>query len=308
MSQPTTPATPSTPAAPAIRVGLLGAGNMGAPMGHNILRADVDLTLWHRRPEATTALAGAGARVVATPAELARASDVLLVVLPDLPDLRGLLGGDTGLLAGIDHPIVIVVSSTVSAVALRELAGELAELTGGLASLVDAPVSGGQAGAEAGTLAIFVGGDAQDVARVTPVLAATGRPVHLGGLGAGQVAKACNQIVVAATTFALGEAAVLAERSGVDVAALLDLLQGGMAGSRILELSRDRFVTHDHASTGPARYMLKDLRYALEQARAAGTAVPLSTELLTRYADLTERGHGDENLTVVQEYVAGLDA
>ena len=141
----------------------------------------------------------------------------------------------------------------------------------GRVRVIDAPVSGGSEGAQAGTLSIMVGGDERDVNDAWPVLAACGNPVHLGPLGSGQVAKACNQMIVAATVLALGEAAVLADRSGLDLDELFRLLAGGYAGSRILETRGDRIVREDYSPSGAARYMVKDLRFAATVAQATGT-------------------------------------
>lgn len=198
-----------------------------------------------------------------------------------------------------------MVSSTTSPTGLRDLAAELTQRTGGSLRVVDAPVSGGVEGAREGSLAIMVGGAAQDVDPVLPVLATMGRPVHLGPLGAGQVAKAANQVIVAAEVVALAEASLLAERAGLDVAAMFDLLGGGYAASRILEVKKQKFVDHDHTVAGAARYMVKDLTAAQEEAESTHTSTPLAAVLLELFAGLTEAGLGDLDTTVVQEYLAG---
>ncbi|SDE56765.1 NAD(P)-dependent oxidoreductase [Auraticoccus monumenti] len=293
------------------RVGVIGLGVMGAPMAGHVRAAGFATTVWARRPAGTEGLARAGAAVAATPAALAAVSDVVLLVLPGVPEIDAVLDGADGLLAagppgsedrasGGDR--VLVVCSTVSARDVEELAARPALRAAGW-RVVDAPVSGGVHGAEAGTLAVFVGGAPEDVEVVLPVLRATGAPVHLGPLGAGQVAKACNQVVVAATVTALGEAAVLAERSGLDVAALFDVLGGGYAGSRLLEVKKERFAAHDHSPSGAARYMIKDLRAALDQAGRSGTTLPLTAGLLSTFTALTDAGLGDLDTAVVQAWI-----
>lgn len=277
-------------------------------MGLRILAAGHPLTVWARRPETLAPLEEAGAVVVERPADVTRVCDVLLVMLQDLAQLRELLPGDDGLLAGVDHPVTVVVGSTESPAGVVALADELAQRTNGLVRVVDAPVSGGERGAIDGTLSVMVGGEAADVARVLPMLRACGNPVHLGPLGAGSVGKACNQIIVAATTAALGEAAVLAERSRLDVGALFDLMKDGFAGSRLLELKRDRFVHHDHSPSAAARFMIKDLGFALEQAAKVHAAAPLTGMLRAAYADLTAKGMGDMDASVFQEWVEALEA
>uniref|UniRef100_UPI0020279444 NAD(P)-dependent oxidoreductase n=1 Tax=Actinotalea sp. C106 TaxID=2908644 RepID=UPI0020279444 len=208
---------------------------------------------------------------------------------------------------GVVRPLPVVVSSTVSADGLRRLDARLRAETGELARVVDAPVSGGEEGAQAGTLSIMVGGTEEDVALALPVLAAAGTPVPLGPLGAGQVAKACNQMIVAATVLALGEASVLAERAGIDVGAMLDLLGGGYAGSRLLEVKKHRFATHDHSPSGPARFMVKDLGFAVDELRRTGTASPQTDVVRQVFTDLTAAGLGDQDTAVVQAFLEGLE-
>ncbi|WP_163543096.1 NAD(P)-dependent oxidoreductase [Occultella kanbiaonis] len=316
------------------RVGVIGLGVMGAPMARHMATAGIATSVWARRPATTESIAAHGASVAATAAELAAASDVVVLVLPGMPEIDAVLAGPDGLLAGsaaepdgvaaapqVDSPGVepdggaaagqvgsarparlLVICSTVSPRDVRELA-DRPELRDAGWRVVDAPISGGEQGAEAGTLAIFVGGEREDVDVVAGVLSATGNPVHLGPLGSGQVGKACNQVIVAATVTALGEAAVLAERSGLDVAALFDLLGGGYAGSRLLEVKKDRFVAHDHSPSGAAKYMVKDLTGALDQAEDARTTLPLTTQLLQTFTDLTAAGLGDNDTAVVQAWI-----
>ncbi|MEO6882197.1 MAG: NAD(P)-dependent oxidoreductase [Mycobacteriaceae bacterium] len=289
-------------------VGVVGLGVMGAPMTVNLLRSNPDraVSMWARRPASLEPLVVAGGRSVETCRGLAESSDVVLVVLPDLPQLIELLDGEDGLLAGVQEPTVLIVCSTVAPTGLRELADRVGTATDGLLRVVDAPISGGQDGAEAATLSIMVGGDEADVAVALPVLETMGTPVHLGPLGSGQVAKACNQLVVAATIQALGECAVIAERSGLDLAVLMDVLGGGYAGSRILATRGQRLVEHDHTPSGAARYMVKDLDSALAAADATRTGTRLLPALRASFAELVEAGFGDDDIAVTQAFVEGL--
>lgn len=296
---------PAGPGA-ALSVGVIGLGVMGRPMALHLLRrlppgASVHVTA--RRPESAAAVLDAGARWHPTAREVAAAADVVLLMVPDVPAVRAVLDGPEGLLAGVDRPTVVCVSSTVSADAVRELDHGARAATGGLAHVVDAPVSGGEEGAVAGTLSVMVGGAPDDVARVLDVLRAVGTPVHLGPLGAGQVAKACNQIIVAAQVLALGEAAVIAERAGLDVLTMFDLLGGGYAGSRVLEVKKRRFAEHDHRPSGAARFMVKDLTSAVAEARRTATPTPQTDLLLRVFTDLTRLGYGDQDTAVVQAYL-----
>lgn len=277
-------------------------------MAGHLLRAGFALHVTARRPAVADVLVADGAHWHATARDVAAdvTVDVVVLMVPDLPDVESVLDGPDGLLAGVRRPVRIVVSSTVSPEGLRALDARVRRTTGGLACLVDAPVSGGEEGALAGSLSIMIGGADDDVAVVRPVLLALGTPAHLGPLGAGQVAKACNQLIVAATVLALGEASVLAERSGLDVAALFDLLGGGFAGSRVLEVKARRFADHDHSPSGPAKFMVKDLGFATDEATRTGTATPLLDALRGVFTDLTARGYGEQDTAVVQAYLERL--
>ncbi|PFG34222.1 NAD(P)-dependent oxidoreductase [Sanguibacter antarcticus] len=298
-------ASPET-GTPPVQTGFVGLGVMGAPMAGHILGALPDGAQLHvtaRRAASAADLVARGAVWHEDARSVAAASDVVVLMVPDLPDVRTLLDGPDGLLAGVSTPTLVVVCSTVSPGGVRALDVEVRERTGGLARLVDAPVSGGEEGAREGRLSIMVGGDEEDARVVRDVLAPTGTAVHLGPLGAGQIAKACNQMIVAATVVALGEASVLAERAGLDVAALLDLLGGGFAGSRILEVKKKRFVEHDHSPSGAARFMVKDLTFATDEAVRTGTVTPQLDTLRTVFTELTDAGLGDQDTAVVQAFI-----
>ena len=195
--------TPASPA-PATRLGVLGLGAMGAPMAQNLLAARSHLVVQARSPRPD--LVAAGATWTDTPRELAAATDAILVMLPDLPELEAALDGPDGLLAGIPDGggLLLMIGSTSSPTGVRALAERLASVPGRRIEVVDCPVSGGVDGAAAGTLSIMIGGDEDAAARAAALLAPCGTPVRLGPLGAGEVAKACNQLVVAATITALG--------------------------------------------------------------------------------------------------------
>ena len=287
-------------------VGVIGLGVMGTPMAHNLLGAagsDAKVIVHHRSADRVASLIADGATWVATPRELAHSARVILLMLPDLPQVEEVLAGPDGLLAGIDKPTTLIIGSTSSAEGVRALATTLARATKGLASVVDAPVSGGEDGAIAGTLAIMVGGDDDIVAGVLPMLAAMGTPIHLGPLGAGEIAKFCNQLIVASTIFAIGEAAVLADRSGIDLQAMFDLLESGYAGSRVLETRKQRVIDEDYAPSGVAKYMVKDLGFALDEAKSNGTALSMTRRLLGSFEDLVARGFGDLDIAVTRAYV-----
>ncbi|MGI9822385.1 NAD(P)-dependent oxidoreductase [Agromyces sp. Marseille-Q5079] len=286
-------------------IGVVGLGSMGAPMTRRLLAAGRRVVITARRPQPE--LVGLGAEWAATPRELGLRADAVLAMLPDLPQLEQVLDGPDGLLAGVlerDGETLLMIGSTSSAPQVRALAERLAAASDGRIRVVDCPVSGGEDGAKAGTLSIMLGGDEPDAARAAALLAPCGTPVHLGPLGAGEVAKACNQLIVSATILALGEAAVLAERSGLDLEALFGLLAGGYAGSNLLASRMDKLVTGDDSPSGVAEYMVKDLRFAAEAATATGTDPVLLPTLRAAFDELVERGLGDRDIAVTRRFVA----
>ncbi len=288
---------------PDIRCSLIGLGVMGQPMAGHLLRSLGRLTVNSRRRISAAELESAGATWAATPREAAAAATEIVVVVPTIADIRDLLDGVDGLLAGLREPSRLIVCSTTSSQEVRDLQADLDVRAPGLVSVVDAPVSGGEEGARAGSLSIMVGGEPGPAARTVSLLSACGRAVHLGPLGAGQVAKACNQLIVAATVTACAEAAVIAERAGLDIGALFDLLGGGYAGSRIMQVKGPRFAAHDHSPSGPARFLVKDLRAVAEEAERGGVQTYLTEPLRTIFAQLTEEGLGDLDTAVVQRFV-----
>ncbi|RIK14056.1 MAG: NAD(P)-dependent oxidoreductase [Acidobacteria bacterium] len=281
-------------------VGFLGLGPMGMPMAHALADAGLRVVAWNRtasRVDRLRELAPTVA-VATTPREVARGAAIVVAMLPDLPQLEALLDGPDGLLAGWaepetggGQPPTLVVTSTVSPVRVAALGEELR--TRGV-RLVDAPVSGGPAGAEDRRLSIMVGGEAEDVERVGPLLGAMGSTVrHLGPLGAGSLTKACNQAVVGATLVALGEAVRLAEAGGLDVGAVLEVLGGGLAGSEALRQKGGRYLSGDFTGGGNCRNQLKDHSIILEAGRRYAVRQPVSEVVRDLYAEVVERGDGD---------------
>ncbi len=283
-------------------VGVIGLGAMGAPMARHLARAHGTVHITARRPRPD--LVGDGLVHHDDAASLAAIADVVLLMLPDLPEIEDVLAGERGLLAG-DRPLLLLIGSTSSAPGVRALADRLSRETAGRVRVVDAPVSGGEDGAIAGTLSIMMGGSEGDCAVAAEVLAPCGTPVRLGPIGAGEVAKACNQLVVAATIAALGEATVLADRSGLDLAAMWDLLAGGYAGSRLLQTRRDALVSGEEAPSGNAKYVAKDVRCALEIAEATGTEAVLLPALHAEFEAIVDAGLGDRDMAVTRRFIAG---
>jgi 2-hydroxy-3-oxopropionate reductase len=287
-----------------VKAGLIGLGAMGLPMGRSLLAAGHELVAWNRSTGRLDDLAASGAIRAATPRVVAEQADVVLTMLPDLPQVEAICAGPTGLLAGSTEGRVLVVMGTVSPVAVTAF-GERLNQRG--IQVVDAPVSGGVEAATAGTLSIMVGGDAEPVSQVWPLFEAMGATVrHLGPLGAGSLAKACNQMIVAATLTTLSEALVLAERAGLDLPALLDLLAGGLAGSRVLETKREKLLNRDYRVTGAARFLYKDLGFALAAARDTATVTPMAALCDQLYASIVGTGMGDEDNCVIHQLITRL--
>ncbi|WP_176168802.1 NAD(P)-dependent oxidoreductase [Krasilnikoviella flava] len=276
-------------------IGFVGTGPMGAPMAQNLLAAGFDVALWNRTAVRAEDVARGEQRatVAATPADAAR--PVVVVMLPDLPQVRDIVERPDGLregwrAAGVTDP-VLVVMSTVSPVAVAEWARELA--AEGI-RLVDAPVSGGVEGAVAGSLSIMVGGADADLALVRSVLDAMGATVrHVGPVGAGSLTKTCNQIVVGGTLNALAEAVAIARAGGLDLATVLEVLGAGLAGSQLLTDKTRRYLTGDYAHGGACRTQLKDLEFGIAAGHALGVDTTLTEVARDRYQRMVDRGDAE---------------
>lgn len=254
-----------------MQIGFIGLGVMGVPMARNLIAAGHDLTV-HRVKERSQVLVDEGATAAATPSEVSRGAEVVILMLPDTPDVEQVLTADDGVLAGLKPGALVIDMSSISPVATRTLA-EQVEAAGG--AWVDAPVSGGEVGARDGSLTIFVGGTEQAVERAMPLLEVMGKTItHLGPAGAGQATKVVNQIIVGLTIEAVAEGLALAEASGIDPAAVRKALSGGFASSRILEMHGKRMIERTFDPGFRVRLHRKDLGLALTAAEHHGTEVP----------------------------------
>lgn len=278
------------------QISLLGCGLMGAPMARRLAAAGFPLTLWNRTRAKADALADTGARVAATPREAVTGADIVITMLEHGGVVGEVLFGGEGCAAaeaaraGLSRGALVVDMSSILPEQARDHAHRLAAV--GVTAL-DAPVSGGTLGAEAGTLAIMAGGDPADFERASPVLHAMGRPVHVGPVGSGQLAKLANQMIVGITIGAVAEALLLAERGGADPAKVREALRGGFAESRILEVHGQRMVQGDFAKRGSVAIQLKDLRNAQHTAQGIGFDMPITDELAALYASAAEHGLAD---------------
>src|ERR687890_1169822 len=243
------------------RVGFIGLGIMGMPMARNLMEAGYELTVHNRSPEKAEELGKEGAAVAATPREVAENSDVVITMLPDSPQVREVVAGEDGVLEGISEGALLIDMSTISPVVTEELA-EAVKQKG--ASMLDAPVSGGDVGAIEGTLSIMVGGEEADFERAKPLFEAMGKTItHVGPTGAGQVTKAANQVVVALTIEAVSEALVLGSAGGVSAQKILEVLSGGLASNKVMEVKREKFFSHTFEPGGKVQFHHKDLGIAL---------------------------------------------
>jgi 2-hydroxy-3-oxopropionate reductase len=280
-----------------MRIGFIGTGIMGRPMALNLIKAGHDLLVYGRRYDTLEALLVAGALGKGTPAEVAAGADITITMLPDTRAVEDVILGQCGTIKGAKPGSVMVDMSTISPNATVAVAARLAEQ--GI-EMLDAPVSGDEVGARDGTLSIMVGGKAEVFERVRPLFDALGKNiVHVGGNGAGQVAKACNQIVFSLTLEGVAEAFLLARRNGVDPAKVREALLGGYANSRILEVHGQRMLQGDFKPGFKLRLHDKDMKIVLDNAREQGLALPGTACVAQRIHKLIEAGDGELDSTAV---------
>ncbi len=256
------------------RIGFIGLGIMGKPMATHLLQANYPLTVLDRVPEPQHELVAAGAQAGTSPRHVAQVSDVIITMLPDSPDVEEVILGKDGVLEGLRPGSLVIDMSTILPSVARRVAEAVRQRD---SDALDAPVSGGQVGAQNATLSIMVGGSAAAFERARPIFERMGKNiVHVGEAGAGQVTKAANQIVVAVTIAAVSEALVLAAKSGVDPAKVREALLGGFAQSRILDLHGNRILQRNFQPGFKIKLHRKDMSIILNTARELGLALPTS--------------------------------
>jgi len=271
-----------------LRIGVIGVGVMGRPMALNLLRAGFPVAAYARRAAAVESLVAAGAQVFASPAALAAVCDVVITVVTADADVEQVLFGPDGVGTTIRPGSLVIDHSTISPATARSGALRLGRQS---VQMLDAPVSGGEAGAIAGTLSIMVGGALDAFERATPVLSAVGKTlVHVGDSGAGQIAKAANQLAICVTLQGMAEAFCLAQASGVDPARVLEAVRQGPAASRILDVMGPKMVSGDSRAGVESRLHWKDLRIVLEAARRAGVALPAAAIATQTFSALQKSG------------------
>jgi len=279
-------------------IAVIGLGTMGAPMARNLLAAGHEVIVHNRTRSREEALAAAGARRADSPAEAAREAGVVLICVSDTEDVRSVVfGGETAVAAGLAAGGLLIDCSTISPVATREFAARLSEQGAGW---VDAPVSGGSEGAEKGTLAVMCGGEPRDFERARPFLEVIGSSVkRVGGPGAGQVAKAVNQVVISGTYLAVAEGVVLARKLGVDPALVVDAISGGAAASWVLDQRAGNMIADEYPLGFRMRLHRKDLAIALDAARTAGVTLEVAALTAAIEDGLIGQGYGDEDMSAL---------
>ena len=274
-------------------------------MSATLRRAGWSVVATSRSAEARSAAEATGARTVDNPAAVAAAADVIVLSLPDASAVREVLGGPAGLAAGAHDGLTVVDTSTLAPADARSIAESMA--AAGIAYL-DAPVSGGPPAAQDGTLSVMVGGDAGDLARVRPVLETLGsRIVHCGAVGAGSVAKACNQLIVLATIAAVAESLAIADGAGVDPATVREAMLGGWAASPILRLHGERMLAGDWVPGGRAEFHLKDIATLAALSSASGIATPVFDAAAAYVRALVDAGAGGLDHSAIYAIVRGQD-
>lgn len=279
----------TTPTPPSLSIAVLGIGMMGFPMARRLCEAGHQVTAWNRSRAKAERLAPFGAQVCEHPAEAAAHADVVICLLEN-GDVVGRVLFEQGAAASLRPGALVIDMSSIQPRQAREHADRLAAL--GVRHL-DAPVSGGTVGAEAGTLAIMAGGEAVDVESAHPVFAVLGRVTHVGPHGAGQLAKLANQMIVGITIGAVAEALLLCEKGGADMGQVRQAIMGGFADSRILQVHGQRMVDRDFAKRAAITVQLKDMRNALSTARELGFEAPITALFETLFAQAAADGMGE---------------
>lgn len=273
------------------KIGVIGLGHMGRPIARNLHKAGAAVTVHSRSPGPVDEMVGEGMAKASSPRELMAAVDTVITIVSDTAGVNQVLHGPDGLIAGLTAGKTIIDMGTTTVPETRAWAQEVIGAEG---NYIDAPVSGGQVGAEQGSLSIMVGGSAEALDRIRPIFELLGRNItHIGDVGAGQVAKTANQSIVAIALAAVAEGLTLAERAGVDPGKVREALQGGFAESRVLDLHGGRMVERDFKAGGTARVQLKDINQALELAAQMGVTLPSLSGSQKLWQKMVDNGWGE---------------
>ncbi|WP_418647207.1 NAD(P)-dependent oxidoreductase [Thauera butanivorans] len=287
-----------------MEVGFIGLGLMGRPMALNLIKAGHTVHVWSRRRESMQPLLDAGANDAASAAEVARSAAITISIVADAPDVEQVTLGTDGVADGASAGHIHIDMSTIAPAAAQSIAARLAERG---VSMIDAPVSGGEVGAIAATLTIMAGGDAAAFERALPLFLAMGKSVtRIGDSGAGQVAKACNQILTGVGVAAVAEALNFASKSGVDAARVREALLGGFAYSRVLENHGQRMLERNFKPGFKAWMHQKDMRIVMEEAHRLGLALPSSAATAQMFNAMVGSGLGEDDSVAMLKLLEGM--
>jgi 2-hydroxy-3-oxopropionate reductase len=284
-----------------VKIGFIGLGIMGKPMAKNLIKAGHELVVPTRNPDVAQELTAAGARAADSPAEIASKVDLVITMLPNSPDVEAVALGPDGIIEGAHTDLVFVDMSSIDPLVARQIS-EALEAKG--ISMLDAPVSGGEPKAIDGTLSVMVGGDRAVFEQVKDVLAGMAASVvFVGEIGAGNIAKLANQVVVALNIAAVSEALVLAQKAGVSPQAVVEAIRGGLAGSTVLEAKAPMMLDHNFKPGFRINLHIKDLLNALQTSHGVGAPLPLTAAVLEMMTALKAAGHdGEDHSGLVQHY------
>jgi 2-hydroxy-3-oxopropionate reductase len=284
-----------------MKLGFIGLGVMGRPMALNLMKHGHDMAVYARRAASTEPLVAAGAKAYGTPREVAQHADVVFTMVTTSSDVEMVALGDDGIAAGARAGATVVDMETISPAVARSVAERLA---GKGIEMLDAPVSGGPAGAHGATLSIMVGGKTSVFEKVKPLFECLGKTiVHVGDSGAGQTTKACNQLALLVAAQGVAEALALARATGIDPAKVRDVMMGGVAASRVCELFGKRMVERDFAAGIEARLYHKDLDIVLELAHGLGQALPAGAVVMQHINAMMGRGDGGNDLSAIIQVI-----
>jgi len=283
-----------------MKVTFIGMGTMGAPMALNILKAGHEVTVHNRTREREKHVAEAGAQRAASPMEASKGAEIIIICVSDTPDVEEIILGKDGVIDGAEQGAIVIDMSTISPTSTCRMADILGEK--GI-KMLDAPVSGGSEGAQKGTLSIMVGGDPVDLEKSEPVLQAMGKTTHIGAVGAGQMTKAINQIVVAGTYWSVAEGIALGLKAGLDMEKVVQAVGSGAAGSWAMNNRSENMIKNNYPLGFKIKLHRKDLNIALNVARELGVTLPVSAYVEQVETGLISRGHSNEDISVIARAV-----
>lgn len=284
-----------------MKIAFIGMGTMGVPMAINLLKAGYEVTVHNRTRAKEKPVVAMGANCASSPQEAAIGAEIIITCVSDSPDVQQVILGENSVINGAQSGTIVIDMSTISPSVTRHIAATLAQKK---IKMLDAPVSGGSEGAKQGTLSIMVGGEAENFQAVKPILAAMGQTItHVGPIGAGQITKAINQVIVAGTYWAVAEGITLGLKAGMDMDKVVQAVGGGAAGSWGLTNRSGNMIENNYPLGFRVRLHHKDLKIALEAARELGVTLPMAAYVDQIEAGLITRGFGDEDVSAMARSV-----